>query len=124
MAGAGWRSNGSAVALFVLAAAAAGAGVVAADLGLVTFDRLAQAASPATGVGLTIEDVKGTLFVLITGTLVYVLVALAGIAAKEAGWFETEEAQSAGLSQILNDITGTTIWCTVLAAGAVISIST
>ena len=39
-------------------------------------DRLAQAASPATGVGLTIEDVKGTLFVLITGTLVYVLVAL------------------------------------------------
>ena len=59
---------------------------------------------------------------LIIVTTVYVLVALAGIAAKEAGWFETEEAQSAGLSQILNDITGTSIWGTVLAAGAVISI--
>ncbi len=39
-------------------------------------DRLAQAASPAQSVRLTIEDAKGTLFVLITGTLVYVLVAL------------------------------------------------
>lgn len=55
-------------------------------------------------------------------TTVYVLVAVAGIAAKEAGWFGTEEAESAGLSQILNDVTGSTIWGTVLAAGAVISI--
>ena len=39
-------------------------------------DRLAQAASPASGVRLTIEDAKGTLFVLITGALVYVLVTL------------------------------------------------
>jgi basic amino acid/polyamine antiporter, APA family len=59
---------------------------------------------------------------LIIVTTVYVLVALAGIAAKEASWFETDEAQDAGLSQILNDVTGTQFWGTVLAAGAVISI--
>lgn len=59
---------------------------------------------------------------LIIVTSVYVLVALAGVAAKETAWFETDDAQNAGLSQILNDITGTTIWGTVLAAGAVISI--
>ena len=59
---------------------------------------------------------------LIIVTTVYVLVAVAGIAAKEAAWFSTEEAESAGLSQILNDVTGSTIWGTVLAAGAVISI--
>lgn len=59
---------------------------------------------------------------LIIVTTVYLLVAFAGIAAKEPAWFATEEAQSAGLSQILNDVTGTTVWGTVLAAGAVISI--
>jgi len=51
-----------------------------------------------------------------------VLVAFAGVAAKEIGWFSTEPAQEAGLSQILNDVTGTTLWGTILAAGAVISI--
>lgn len=50
------------------------------------------------------------------------LVAFAGVAAKEIGWFSTEPAQEAGLSQILNDVTGTTLWGTILAAGAVISI--
>ncbi|MBK9476253.1 MAG: amino acid permease [Tetrasphaera sp.] len=59
---------------------------------------------------------------LIIVSAVYILVAIAGIAAKEANWFDTEAAQSAGLSQILNDVTGSTIWGTVLAAGAVISI--
>ncbi len=40
-------------------------------------DRLAEAAKPASdGLRLTIEDAKGTLFVLITGALVYALVAL------------------------------------------------
>lgn len=48
--------------------------------------------------------------------------AFAGVAAKETEWFSTEPAQSAGLSQILNDVTGTTVWGTILAAGAVISI--
>lgn len=59
---------------------------------------------------------------LIIVTTVYVLVAFAGVAAKEIGWFSTEPAQEAGLSQILNDVTGTTLWGTILAAGAVISI--
>lgn len=59
---------------------------------------------------------------LIIVTCVYVLVAIAGIAAKPAEFFGTDEAQSAGLSQILNDVTGSTVWGTVLAAGAVISI--
>jgi APA family basic amino acid/polyamine antiporter len=59
---------------------------------------------------------------LIIVCTVYILVALAGLAAKPAEFFDTEEAQNAGLSQILNDVTGSTIWGTVLAAGAVISI--
>jgi amino acid transporter len=59
---------------------------------------------------------------LVIVTTVYVLVALAGLAAKAPEWFATEPAQDAGLSQILNDVTGSTIWGTVLAAGAVISI--
>src|SRR5690606_2513645 len=59
---------------------------------------------------------------LIIVTSVYILVAFAGVAAKETEWFSTEPAQSAGLSQILNDVTGTTVWGTILAAGAVISI--
>jgi amino acid transporter len=59
---------------------------------------------------------------LIIVTTVYLLVAFAGIAAAPADWFSTEPAQDAGLSQILNDVTGTSVWGTVLAAGAVISI--
>lgn len=59
---------------------------------------------------------------LVIVTTVYVLVAFAGVAAKEAAWFSSEPAQNAGLSQILNDVTGSTVWGTVLAAGAVISI--
>lgn len=59
---------------------------------------------------------------LIIVTTVYVLVAFAGVAAMETAWFSTEPAQEAGLSQILNDVTGSTIWGTILAAGAVISI--
>ncbi|HYN28260.1 MAG TPA: amino acid permease [Dermatophilaceae bacterium] len=59
---------------------------------------------------------------LIIVTTVYVLVAIAGVAAKPVEFFSTEEAQTAGLSQILNDVTGSTIWGTILAAGAVISI--
>ena len=49
-------------------------------------DRLAQAAAPAQGVRLTIEDAKGTLFVVITGALVYVLVALHGIGTSWQVW--------------------------------------
>lgn len=59
---------------------------------------------------------------LVIVTTVYILVAFAGLAAKHPDWFSGPEAQSAGLSQILNDVTGSTIWGTILAAGAVISI--
>jgi amino acid transporter len=59
---------------------------------------------------------------LVIVTTVYVLVAFAGLAAKAPAWFSTDEAQDAGLSEILNDVTGSTVWGTVLAAGAVISI--
>lgn len=59
---------------------------------------------------------------LIIVTTVYLLVAFAGLGAKPSEWFATDAAQQAGLSQILNDVTGSSIWGTVLAAGAVISI--
>jgi amino acid transporter len=59
---------------------------------------------------------------LVIVTTVYVLVAIAGVAAKPVAFFDSEEAQTAGLSQILNDVTGSTVWGTILAAGAVISI--
>lgn len=59
---------------------------------------------------------------LIIVSTIYILVALAGLAAKPAEFFGTAEAGEAGLAKILNDVTGSTIWGTVLAAGAVISI--
>jgi basic amino acid/polyamine antiporter, APA family len=59
---------------------------------------------------------------LVIVSSVYVLVAFAGIAAKPVAFFSTPEAAEAGLAQILKDVTGSTIWSTILAAGAVISI--
>lgn len=59
---------------------------------------------------------------LVIVTTVYVLVAFAGVGAKAPDWFSGEAAQDAGLSQILHDVTGSAVWGTVLAAGAVISI--
>lgn len=53
---------------------------------------------------------------------IYVLVALAGVGSQSVEAFSSEEQQSAGLSMILQNITGTTIPGTILAAGAVISI--
>ena len=53
---------------------------------------------------------------------IYVLVALAGLAAKPVAFFSSPEAADAGLAQILKDITGNEVWSTILAAGAVISI--
>ncbi len=103
----------------------AGIGGVTAAAGTIFFSFIGLDAVATAG-----EEVKdpqrslprAIIGALIIVTTVYVLVALAGIAAKEAGWFSTEEAESAGLSQILNDVTGSTIWGTVLAGGAVISI--
>jgi basic amino acid/polyamine antiporter, APA family len=59
------------------------------------------------------------LIALVTVTTLYVLVAIVAVAAQPAGSFEGQEA---GLSAILQDVTGSTWPATVLAAGAVISI--
>ena len=53
---------------------------------------------------------------------VYVLVAVAGVGSQPLEDFESEEQQSAGLSVILENITGSSVPGTILAAGAVISI--
>ncbi|SIK04035.1 cationic amino acid transport integral membrane protein RocE [Mycobacteroides abscessus subsp. abscessus] len=56
---------------------------------------------------------------LIIVTTFYVAVAIVAIAAQPTEAFEGQEA---GLAQIMTDITGSTIFSTVLSAGAVISI--
>ncbi len=63
--------------------------------------------------------IMGALVVVIS---VYVLVAVAGLSAQPPADFSLPEQQSAGLSVILENITGSTIAPTILAAGAVISI--
>ena len=47
---------------------------------------------------------------------------MAGVGAQPVEEFENPEQQSAGLSVILENITGSTVPATILAAGAVISI--
>lgn len=59
---------------------------------------------------------------LLIVTIIYILVAAAGIAAKPVEFFSTEAAGEAGLAKILADVTGNQVWSTILAAGAVISI--
>ncbi|RYP87002.1 amino acid permease [Nocardioides guangzhouensis] len=59
------------------------------------------------------------LIALVTVTTLYLLVSLIAVAAQPAAEFE---GQSAGLSQILEDITGSEWPGTVIAAGAIISI--
>ena len=61
----------------------------------------------------------GALCIVVT---VYVLVAVAGVGSQPLEEFENEEQQSAGLSVILENITGSSVPGTILAAGAVISI--
>ena len=63
--------------------------------------------------------IMGALAVVVT---IYVLVALAGVGAQPAEEFSSPEQQSAGLSVILTNITGSSLPGTILAAGAVISI--
>jgi amino acid transporter len=53
---------------------------------------------------------------------VYVLVAIAGVGSQPVRAFSDPEQQSAGLSVILENITGSAVPATILAAGAVISI--
>jgi APA family basic amino acid/polyamine antiporter len=59
------------------------------------------------------------IFAAITVTVFYVLVSIAGVGAQS---YERFEGQEAGLAAILLDITGSSIWPAILAAGAVISI--
>jgi APA family basic amino acid/polyamine antiporter len=61
----------------------------------------------------------GALVIVVT---VYVLVAIAGVGAQELEEFSSDEQQSAGLSVIMENITGSAVPGTILAAGAVISI--
>jgi basic amino acid/polyamine antiporter, APA family len=59
------------------------------------------------------------IFALITVTAVYILVTVVAVAAQPTSAFKDQEA---GLSAILEDVTGSSWPATVLAAGAVISI--
>ena len=77
--------------------------------------------------GEEVKDPKRALPRAIIGALiivvsVYVLVAVAGVGSQPLEEFSSDEQQSAGLSVILENITGTSIPGTILAAGAVISI--
>ena len=63
--------------------------------------------------------IMGALAVVVT---IYVLVAFAGVGAQPVEDFEDPDQQSAGLSVILENITGSSVPGTILAAGAVISI--
>src|SRR3954453_20644118 len=63
--------------------------------------------------------IMGALGVVVT---VYVLVAIAGLAAQPPAEFGSAEQQDAGLSVILENVTGSQVAPTILAAGAVISI--
>jgi APA family basic amino acid/polyamine antiporter len=62
---------------------------------------------------------RAIIFATITVTVFYVLVALAAVGAQPTERFEGQEA---GLAAILLDITGSSVWPAILAAGAVISI--
>ncbi len=59
---------------------------------------------------------------LIVVTSFYILVAFAGLGTQDAAEFGSDEQAEAGLSVILENITGGTWASTLLAAGAVISI--
>ncbi|MGD9961545.1 APC family permease [Nocardioides sp.] len=63
--------------------------------------------------------IMGALVIVVA---VYVLVAVAGVGSQPLAEFSSDEQQSAGLSVILENITGSNVPGTILAAGAVISI--
>ncbi len=63
--------------------------------------------------------IMGALLIVV---VIYVLVAVAGVGAQPVEEFENPDQQSAGLSVILENITGSSVPATILAAGAVISI--
>jgi basic amino acid/polyamine antiporter, APA family len=63
---------------------------------------------------------RALLAALFTVIAFYVLVALAAVGTQP--WQDFEGQSEAGLSRILQNVTGTPIWATILAIGAVISI--
>jgi basic amino acid/polyamine antiporter, APA family len=63
--------------------------------------------------------IMGALVIVVA---VYLLVAFAGVGSQPLAEFESDDQQSAGLSVILENITGSSVPGTILAAGAVISI--
>src|SRR6478752_2005158 len=65
---------------------------------------------------------RAILAALVVVTLIYILVAFAGLGTQSADEFGSDEQSEAGLSVILEKITGGTWASTLLAAGAVISI--
>ncbi|HWM09197.1 MAG TPA: amino acid permease [Solirubrobacteraceae bacterium] len=112
----GWESNN------LSDFAPAGFNGVSAAAGIIFFTYIGLDAVSTAG-----EEVKNPrrnlplaiIFALITVTLLYVLVAVVAVAAQPVDVFEGQEA---GLSAILENVTGSTWPATVLAAGAVVSI--
>ncbi len=102
--------------------APAGFSGVSAAAGIIFFTYIGLDAVSTAG-----EEVKNPrrnlplaiIFALITVTSLYVLVAVVAVAAQPVSEFEGQEA---GLSAILESVTGSSWPATVLAAGAVISI--
>lgn len=100
----------------------AGFGGISAAAGIIFFTYIGLDAVSTAG-----EEVKNPrrnlplaiIFALITVTSLYVLVAIVAVAAQPVAAFEEQEA---GLSAILETVTGSTWPATVLAAGAVVSI--
>ncbi len=99
-----------------------GVGGITSAAGIIFFSYIGLDAVSTAG-----EEVKNPrrtmplaiLIALVTVTSIYVLVALVAVAAQPMAGFEGQEA---GLSAILEQVTGATWPATVLAAGAVISI--
>ena len=102
--------------------APAGFSGISAAAGIIFFTYIGLDAVSTAG-----EEVKNPrrnlplaiIFALITVTSLYMLVAIVGVAAQPVEAFEGQEA---GLSAILEDVTGSSWPATVLAAGAVVSI--
>jgi len=99
-----------------------GAGGVTSAAGIIFFSYIGLDAVSTAG-----EEVRNPrrnlplaiIFALVTVTTIYIAVAIVAVAAQPVAAFEGQEA---GLSAILEEVTGSTWPATVLAAGAVISI--
>lgn len=104
---------------------ASGSGGISAAAGTIFFSFIGlDAVSTA---GEEVRDPQRALPRAIMGALaivvsVYLLVAFAGVGSQPLAEFSSDEQQSAGLSVILENITGSSVPGTIVAAGAVISI--